>query len=424
MNYLSIVWDLLINLFEVIIFYLYISTILTPKERKNWNLILWGLLILRYSTITIGNAYELTSSYGIVLAFALNFLIAKILFKEKNFLCSLWVGIHSILGIIGERISYFLLITFTPMQPNEIFIDESYHFLYTTLYIIFLAALNFWVSTTVSRKHLFDMKHKLFVLFTMLLGMVLAHSILTNALFLLFFIFIVLYIYELSLTIQENTELQERTKLLELETLQYNNLLETTESLRAIKHDVHHHLATIQALIQTNDQARLMQYLNEYEEHFNLDYTISATGNIVIDSILSAKMFLAKQQGTKLEFSVMLPDSIPFSDVSLSALLGNLFDNALEACKRLPAGYERFITFHMKAQEDMLVIHIENSFDGIAEKDKNDRYLSRKKEPSHGIGLKRVHTLIEEVNGFAEIRHNDTIFTVHIMVPLENKHEL
>lgn len=424
MNYLSIVWDLLINLFEVIIFYLYISTILTPKERKHGNLILWGLLLLRFFAIPIGNAYELTSTGRIILTFALNFLIAKIPFKEKPFLCALWVGIQSILGIIGERISYFLLITFTPMQPNEIFIDESYRFLYTTLHIIFLAALSFWVSTTVSRKHLFDMKHKVFVLLTMVIGMALAHSILTTALFLMFFIFILLYIYELSLTIQENTELQERTKLLELETLQYNNLLETTESLRAIKHDVHHHLATIQALIQTNDQARLMEYLNEYEAHFNLDYTISATGNIVIDSILSAKIFLAKQQSTKLEFSVMLPDSIPFSDVSLSALLGNLFDNALEACKRLPEEKERFITFHMKAQEDMLVIHIENSFDGIVKKDKNDTILSRKKEPSHGIGLKRVRTLIEEVNGFTEIRHSDTIFTVHIMVPLENKHEL
>ena len=77
--------------------------------------------------------------------------------------------------------------------------------------------------------------------------------------------FILVYIYELALTIQKNKDLQERTKLLELETLQYNNLLETTDSLRAIKHDVHHHLATIQALIQTNDQARLMEYLNEYE---------------------------------------------------------------------------------------------------------------------------------------------------------------
>lgn len=442
MNTLSIVWDLLIHFFEVMIFYLYISTILTPKEHKNWNLTLGGLLSVQYIAIMIGNAFELNSAGSIILAFLLHFLIAKILFQETFLLCILWVGVHSVLSIIGELISYFLLITLTPMRPTEIFIDDSYHILYTTIYIICLAVLNYWVSTTISRRHLFRMKHKFFVFLTMFFGIVLTHSfmysmfdseaaqsefmhviVLTNTLFLFFTIFILLYIYELTLITQENVKLQERTKLLELETQQYNNLVETTESLRVIKHDVHHHLATIQSLIQTNDQARLMQYLNEYEEHFNLDYSISATGNIVIDSILSSKTFLAKQQGTKLEFSVILPDSIPFSDVSLSALLGNLFDNALEACKRLPKEKERLITFYMKAQEHMLVIHMENSFDGIVKKDTSDTYLSRKEEPSHGIGLKRVQTLIEEAHGFTEIRHSDTIFTVHIMVPLENKHE-
>lgn len=385
MNYLSIVWELLIHLFEVIIFYLYISTILTPKEHKNWDFTLCGLLALRFTAIIIGNAFAFTSACILILAFAFNFLIAKILFKETSFLCVFWVGIHSVLGIIGKLISIFLLTTFSPIQPNEIFLDDSYRILYTTIYIICLAVLSFWVATTGS--------------------------------------LILLHIYELARIRQENKELQERAKLLELETQQYHNLLDTTESLRAIKHDVHHHLATIQGLIQMNDQARLIQYLNEYEEHFNLDYSISATGNIVVDSILSAKTFLAKQQATKLEFSVMLPDSIPFSDVALSALLGNLFDNALEACKRLSPEEERFITFQMKAQENMLVIHIENSYDGIVKKDKHDTYLSRKKEPSHGIGLKRVHTLVEEVNGFTEIRHSDTIFTVHIMVPLENTNE-
>lgn len=442
MNSLTIVWDLLIHLFEVMIFYLYISTILTPREHKHWNLTLCGLLSMQYIAIIIGNTLELNSASSIILSFMFHFLIAKILFQEKFLLCVLWVGIHSVLSIIGELISYFLLITFTPMRPNEIFMDDSYHILYTTLYIICLAALNYWVSTTVSRRHLFRMKHKLFVFLTMFCGIVLTHSfmysmfdseaaqsefmnviVLTNTLFLFFTIFILLYIYELTLTTQENTKLQERTKLLQLETQQYNNLVETTESLRSIKHDVHHHLATIQALVQNNDQTRLLQYLNEYEEHFDLDYSISATGNIVIDSILSSKAFLAKQQGTKLDFSVILPDSMPFSDVSLSALLGNLFDNALEACKRLPKEQERFITFHMKAQEHMLVIHIENSFDGIVKKDNSDTYHSRKEEPSHGIGLKRVQTLIEEANGFTEIRHSDTIFTVHIMVPVENKHE-
>lgn len=340
MNTLPIIWNLLIHLLEIFIFYLYISTILTVKEYKK---------------------------------------------LESCFLCIYAVGIYLVLSMTSKHISTYLLTTFTPVQQQEIFLDDSYQILYSSLYIVFLATLSYWCSK------------------------ITAH--------------ILFHISELTCIRQENKQLQERTKLLELETQQYNNLLETTESLRTIKHDVHHHLATIHSLIQSKNQEQLLQYLNEYEQHFNLDYTITTTGNIVIDSILSTKIFHAKQQDIKLDFSIMLPDSIPFSDVALSALLGNLFDNALEACKYLSPEQERWIHFQMKVQEDMLVIHMENIFDGIIKKDKNDTYISRKKEASHGIGLKRIHTLVEEANGFMEIRHNNHIFTVHIMVPLENTNE-
>ena len=340
MNILPIIWDLLIHLFELLIFYLYISTILNVKNHQK---------------------------------------------LEAGFLCVFAIGVHLSLSVTGKFISTYLLTTFTPIQPYEIFLDDSYRILHSTLYLISIAILNYWVSKVIAR--------------------------------------ILLHVSELTHIRQESKELQERTKLLELETQHYHNLLEATESLRAMKHDVQHHLATIHLLIQSNHQERLIPYLNEYEQHFNLDYTIMATGNIVIDSILSTKMFVAKQQGIQLDFSVMLPNSIPFSDVALSALLGNLFDNALEACQYLAPEQERWIHFQMKIQEDMLVIHMENTFDGMVIKDKNDTYLSRKKEVSHGIGLKRVHTLVKEANGFMEIRHNNYIFTIHIMVPLEKTNE-
>lgn len=443
MNFISITWELLINLFEVIIFNLYITTILTPKKLNNWKLTHIFLLSLRYLIITIGNACELAPTYTILIAFILNFIIANILFKENNIICFFWVGINSILAIIAELVSYLLLSFFTPMLPNEILFGEAYRFPSTTLYIICLAALNFIVSTTVTKKTMFSTKQKLFVFFIMIVGIILTHCfmyimvdletnksafldiiIFTNVIFVCFFVSLLIYIYQLALKQQENKELQERSRLLELETIQYNNLLNTTESLRVIKHDIHHHLTTIQTLVENDEIEQLKHYLNEYQTHFDLDYLASTTGNLIIDSILSTKTLVAKQQYTELDFSIMLPKSIPFTDVTLSALLGNLFDNALEACKRLPSEQERWITFQMKVQEDMLIIHIENSFDGIIKKTSSNIFLSRKEEPNHGIGLKRIYTLVEEANGFTEIRHNDNVFTVHIMVPLENTNEL
>ena len=440
-DYIYIVWELLVNLFEVTIFNLYITTILTPKNFSNWKFVQFLLLFLRFLFITIGNALELAPTYTIIIACIFNFLIASIMFKEKNTLCFFWSQFHMVIEIIVEVFSYSLLSFFTPALPNEILFGETFRFPCTAIYVIVLAACSFLVSTSISKKPLFSHKQKLFVIFTMIMGIILSHCfmyimidleshqseflnviILANVIFICFFVFLLVYIYELSLTIQKNKELQERTKLLEIETAQYNNLLNTTESLRVIKHDIHHHLSTIQTLIENDEVEHIKKYLNEYQSHFDLDYSVATTGNLVIDSIISTKYLIAKRQHTKLDFSIMLPETLPFTDVALSALLGNLFENALEACKKLPID-QRWITFQMKAQEDMLIIHIENSFDGVLKETVSNTYLSRKEEPHHGIGLKRIYTLVEEANGFTEIRHNNNLFTVHIMVPLENTNE-
>ena len=440
--YLQLFWEYLINILETGLFYYYIRTLLVPKKVSHMYITHIFAAFLRVVIISLCNTFAPLPIYGIIICGFYNALFALLLFEGSKIKRIFWGSLHGLLCIVSEFIVILVLDLFANITSSQIYFGESYRFAASNLYIIILAALCYYIPLLPRKSPLFKPSQKIFITFFIILGIIISHCfmiimpelehshseildiiLLANIVFLCFFVSLLVYIYQLAIQQQENKDLQERTRLLELETLQYNNLLNTTESLRTIKHDVHHHLATIQSLIRVNDHSRLSQYLEEYEAHFDLDYSISTTGNIVIDSILSEKNITAKQQNTKLKFSVILPDSIPFSDVALSALLGNLFDNTLEACKYLAPEQERWIHFQMKIQEDMLVIHMENSFDGVVKKDKNNTYLSRKKEDSHGIGLKRVHTLVEEANGFMEIRHNNHIFTVHIMVPLEKTNE-
>ena len=442
LEYLSILWELVINLIETWIFYFYINNILTPKNIKHIKLLQFALLTVRFSGITICNMLGVTPIFTIAWGSLFNALFAMKVFREKNVVCFFWGALDMLLGIIAELISYALLALFTSMLPQEMLFGETFRFPATTLYIICSAALSFLISHNRKKSTLFSRRQKVFVFFTMFIGIIMTHCfmfiiinleatnsdlvdiiVLANFVFLCFFIFLLVYIYQLAHSQYENEELQEKARLLSLEENQYNNLLSSTESLREIKHDIHHHLSSIQALIKNDETQKLSDYLEEYETHFNLDYTAVSTGNLVVDSILATKMYIAKQQHTNLTVTVLLPDAFPFSDVALSALLGNLFDNALEACRKLPESQNRFINFQMKAQENMLLIHIENSFDGIVKKTSNHKFLTRKETPDHGIGLKRVQTLVEEADGFIEIRYDKNVFTVHIMVPLEEKDE-
>lgn len=442
MTHLLVLWELIINILEAGIFYYFINKVLTLKKQYKDKFTPILVVSLQIPMVSICNLLEVAPIYTIALGCIFKALYAIKFYKEKKVTCFIWGCVGMLLCVIAELLAFLFISLFTSAQANDLLFGEEFRFISTTLYTICHAGLAFFVSLLNPKKALFKTHQKIFIFFTMFTGVLMNHcfmymlfnidasqttlsniTLIANFVFLAFFIFLLVYIYQLAYTQQENQELQERTQLLELEENQYNNLLSTTESLREIKHDIHHHLSTIHSFIQNDELERLNSYLKEYQTHFELDYKIASTGNIVIDSILSTKMYAAKQQNTQLNFTVHLPDEFPFSDVTLSALLGNLFDNALEACSHVSVEKKRWINFHMKTQENMLVIHIDNSFDGIVKKTVTQGFLSRKEEPNHGIGLKRVSTLVEEADGFIEIDYDDQCFTVQIMVPLEDRDE-
>jgi sensor histidine kinase regulating citrate/malate metabolism len=63
----------------------------------------------------------------------------------------------------------------------------------------------------------------------------------------------------------------------------------------------------------------------------------------------------------------------------------------------------------------MTIIHMENNFDKIIQR--NDKYLSMKKEHSPGIGLKRMEDIVTGVEGILQINSENHVFMVHIMIP-------
>lgn len=104
--------------------------------------------------------------------------------------------------------------------------------------------------------------------------------------------------------------------------------------------------------------------------------------------------------------------------LSLSSLLGNMWNNSLEACQRLQNGQpniQPFIHFYIKPFQHMILIHIENNYDKIIVQ--NNTYLSVKEEGSHGLGLKRMAEIVSKVDGVIQINSENNVFTVHIMIP-------
>ena len=183
--------------------------------------------------------------------------------------------------------------------------------------------------------------------------------------------------------------------------------------MRGYKHDFHHHLQALKGQLEAGEIERALLYIDELDNKLmNVD-TLLKTGNISLDAILSAKIAQAKAEGISVTVKAVVPDALIISDVELSIVVGNLLDNAIEACRT--ANGERFIRIYMTIKGKMLYFSMLNSA-GEKQKKKGSLFSSRK-NGLHGFGLRRAETIIEEHGGWVKYNSEDGAFTSEFLVP-------
>ena len=145
--------------------------------------------------------------------------------------------------------------------------------------------------------------------------------------------------------------------------------------------------------------------------------------NTAVDVLLQYYYFCAKEHDIRMDIRFCMPQQQVLSDIELCTVLGNLLENAVDACKRISVieepDSEKYITINSHETDGQWFILIENTYDGIISQ-KNNRFLSRKDTNSKrfGIGLESVKDIVEKHNGNLDIYPKANIFRVGITLPL------
>ena len=242
-------------------------------------------------------------------------------------------------------------------------------------------------------------------------------------------------------------------KLVEYQTEQSARHLNEVRSIhtemRGYKHDFHNHLQTLKGQLKTGDVERALAYINELDEKLTTVDTLLKTGNVSLDAILSAKIAQAKAEKIAVTVKANIPDKLTISDVELSIVIGNLLDNAIEACCSIPdtatlpvnccspgpvsnvsatsseiigtASMEednphaRFIRIYIGMKGKMLYFSMLNSA-GKKQKKIGTRFAT-KKTGIHGFGLRRAEAILQEKGGWCQYNSDDGAFTSEFLVP-------
>lgn len=218
------------------------------------------------------------------------------------------------------------------------------------------------------------------------------------------------------LTLRSNTFEKQLTRQL----LHYKSYEKYTDSLRVFRHDYKQMMRTVNHFLdngQIDEARRLIAQINDQMQN-RLGVHKKYSNNYLVDAILQDTANLCFEKQIDFSAQVYLPDGIHCSDVNTCRITSNLVNNALEACENINSPDIRpFIRLESALRGDWLTVTVENSFDGKVRLGRDGLPVSTKKDTdNHGMGVRSVHELIEEVGGLMMIDADQKqhVFTVRL----------
>ena len=185
--------------------------------------------------------------------------------------------------------------------------------------------------------------------------------------------------------------------------------------IRGWRHDYRNHIQTMKVLAANGDMDAIKAYLDELDTDLNTVDTVVKTGNAMADAILNSKISLARSKGINVLCDAHIPVKLKMSELDLCCIIGNLFDNAIEASMDLPEE-ERLIRVYMDMKNTQLYISFTN-FTAKGKLKKVKGLFRSSKGEGHGFGLVRIDNIVERYGGYLSRNSEEGAFTTEILLP-------
>ena len=195
----------------------------------------------------------------------------------------------------------------------------------------------------------------------------------------------------------------------------YREVENMYRQIRGWRHDYRNHIQMMKVLAASGDMDALKAYLDELDTDLNTVDTVVKTGNPMADAILNSKISLARSRNIPTQVDAHIPVKLKMSELDLCGIIGNLFDNAMEASMALPEE-KRMIRVYMDMKGTQLYISFTN-FTAAKKLSKVGRGFKTSKGEGHGFGLVRIDDIVSRYDGYLSRNSEDGAFTTEILIP-------
>lgn len=241
-----------------------------------------------------------------------------------------------------------------------------------------------------------------------------------NVIFLFIINFGSLLIYYIMLKLDgqlaKNLELEEQQHYHDVQMVEFQALQERMEETRRMRHDLRHHIHMINYYLEEKDYDKLREYVDVYRDTIPNGDVIQFCEHRIINNIVFYFAAQAKEKQIDFDVQLHIPEILPVQEHDISVLLGNLLENALDACAAQQSSSTRII-IKGKGDEHSLLFTIDNTFENELFKNKKGDFLTTKKNGS-GIGINSAKKIVERYHGFFSADKKGDMFCVSFMLNL------
>jgi len=196
----------------------------------------------------------------------------------------------------------------------------------------------------------------------------------------------------------------------------YQRMNEQFDALRVMKHDYKFHLKTMMDMLINGDFEKSKEYLSGLHEQFEQQELPNFCSNVVINSLVSDYAGKCKELNITFNVSISIPHDFTVPNYEMCIVIGNLLENALEACKKMVPleGDNRQIKLVLKPKGKQLILMVRNNFNGEVVLD-GERFVSTKKDDNGGIGLESVMAVTDRFGEMFRIYYDNKFFSVFVL---------
>lgn len=217
----------------------------------------------------------------------------------------------------------------------------------------------------------------------------------------------------MAVSLNRNARLRQENQLLIMQRQRYESLKAAIEEARQARHDLRHQLNQISMLVEEGDMEGLRGFLARSVSRIPSLETRFCE-NSAADSVVGYYCGLCGREEIPIHVRLDLPETLPVDEMDLCLVLSNLLENALEASLRTAAVRRQItVTAYLHAAR-LLLIEVENPFDG-AVKEKDGVFRSSKRK-GDGVGLQSVRHIAERSGGASTFTYQDGVFRARVML--------